>query len=80
MVDINCFINRYSKVTPLLGAARFGHNIVVQMLLDKGADPNKGSLLNTVARNRNRVSTARILLNGGADPNTDLCGTFVGCA
>ena len=72
LVDINCarWITGQGEVTPLCQAARFGHNIVIQMLLDKGADPNMGSPLNLVVSNMwNSASTAKILLNGGADPN-----------
>ena len=80
LVDVNCVRGSYIKSTPLIEAARsskFGHNIVVQMLLDKGANPNKEDEnglaplqygLAACSVNKN-LTTVKALLDAGADPN-----------
>ena len=42
LVDVNCSRGEFDD-TPLIQAAKGRHNIIIQMLLDKGADPNKGN-------------------------------------
>ena len=63
------------QTTPLYQAAIEGHEDVVELLLDKGADPNKEDLdkwtptplCEAAMFGYNRV--AQLLLNGGAEPN-----------
>ena len=65
----------YGGSTPLLEAVNGNNNNVVQFLLQRGADPNKGNKtindstpLYMAARNGNK-RMAKVLLNGGAHPN-----------
>ncbi len=57
--------------SPLIAAARRGHNAAIAYLLDRGADPNMpvsgdGSPL-IVASQKGHLSTAKLLLDRGAD-------------
>ena len=78
MVDVNCVISDESghEETPLGEAATMGHENVVLVLLEAGADPNKvyngGStpLRDAVTHGyQNRLSVVSMLLDWGADIN-----------
>ena len=43
LVDVNC-IGGYYDSTPLCEAASRGHVDLVKILLDRGGDPNKGTM------------------------------------
>ena len=94
MIDINFIRERYSpervggevyyfkdgKVSPLISAALHGHNDVVQLLLDKGAEPNlsdqNGNTALLYAAFRGHLDVVQLLLNRGADVNmADYYGT-----
>ena len=73
LVDVNCVRGKHIKSTPLIEAAVRGHKIVTQMLLDKGANPNKGNMFGLTplhyAAGKKSVITVKLLLEGGAVPN-----------
>lgn len=70
---------RPSGKRPLSSAYQFGHREIVELLLDRGTDPNwpegpnapRGSLLHIAARNGDRP-TVELLLQHGADPNSGI--------
>ena len=72
MVDTNCIWKPYGR-TPLVWAAHKGHKEVVQLLLERGAEPNIANscgdtpLLKAAYRGHNDV--VQLLLDEGADPN-----------
>ena len=78
MVDIEYNNNRYC--TPLYLAARYRHSVIVQLLIDAGADPNniskrlKGLALGAplaIATVYGHLNVVKMLLNGGAQPNIE---------
>ena len=73
MVDVNCVFKRDFRSTPLLMASKRGCEEVVQLLLDRGADPNKASEDGCTplhrAAWRGDKDVVQLLLDGGADPN-----------
>ena len=70
MVYVNCFSCRHGS-TPLWEAARKGHKNLVQILLDKGADPNRSDQWGQtpVSMAVGHIDVVRLLLDKGADPN-----------
>ena len=72
MLDVNCEQGTNST-SPLHKAASLGKNDIVQLLLDKGADPNKGNINGSTplhqAAERGRKDVVRLLLERGAMPN-----------
>ena len=72
MVDVNC-LGGFNDSTPLGEAASFGHKEVAQLLLQKGADPNRvdnfGQTPLYWAAITGHRGVAEILLDGGADVN-----------
>ena len=73
MVNVNC-ISGHFDATPLSYASYRGHKNMVQLLLDRGAETNKGDdnfgfvPLHYATRKGNR-DVAEMLLHGGADPD-----------
>ena len=71
-VDVN-YAMGYSYKTPLSMAAQEGHRDVVNLLLDRGADPNKADIFGLTplheAAKRGHKNVVRILLERGGDPN-----------
>ena len=72
MVDVNC-LGGFNDSTPLGEAASFGHKEVAQLLLQKGADPDRvdnfGQTPLYWAAITGHRGVAEILLDGGADLN-----------
>ena len=73
-VNPNCEKYVYwTFMTPLIIAARLGHQDVVQLLLDYGADPNqhKNSVSTALsyAATYGYIEIVKLLLDRGADPN-----------
>ena len=66
MVDPNCVGKQ--GTTPLVEAAKFGHYVVAENLLESGADPNKanehGSTPMYWAARRGHRATVELLLQG----------------
>ena len=78
MVNINCEDDR--KSTPLLVAASNGHEDVVKLLLDNGADPDKADRYKWTALHwatyYKEEDVVKLLLERGAQPNkSDRYGT-----
>jgi len=66
---------------PLSAAVEFGHDDIVRLLLERGADPRweepdapHGTTLHKAAI-RGNLATVRLLLDHGADPNEDIDST-----
>ena len=65
--------------TPLIQAAKMGHKMVIQILLNKGADPNKGNMMGITPLHRaaqlhlksRRMEVVKVLLDAGADPTKE---------
>ena len=77
--DVN-YVNRgHWGDTPLIQAAKMGHKMIIQILLKKGADPNKGNIMGITPLHRavhldwwnGRVEVVKVLLDGGADPTKE---------
>lgn len=73
MVDVNCEDGNNGQMTPLYRAAYNGNKKVVQILLDKGAEPNVVDQVGWTplheAAFRGYKEVAQLLLERGADPN-----------
>ena len=73
MVDVNCIGQQANRSTPLWKAAWKGHKNVVQILIDKGADPNRadqwGQTPVSMAAGVGHTDVVQLLLDKGADPN-----------
>jgi len=75
LIEFNTDINKGSdrggtKIdTPLLRACRGGHIKLVQLLIEMGADLKKSPHCLHVAAKFGKLSTVRLLLSEGADPN-----------
>ena len=69
-VDVNC-APRWALSSPLLVAARYGHKLVVKVLLDRGADPNKAGTTTPLysAARKGHKDVVQLLLDNGANPN-----------
>ena len=65
--DVNAKAN--SGATALSVASDVGDTSIIQLLLDKGADPNMDPSALTSAIMKGRVEAALLLLNSGANPN-----------
>jgi len=77
MVNVDCIKKEY-KMTPLFFAAQAGFNDIVQVLLEKGAEPNHQTLFFPngwtplhVAAAYGWYEVARMLLDGGAFVNME---------
>ena len=73
-IDVNYF-ELSDQSTPLYQAAQYGHKCVVQLLLDNGAESNKGTERETplhAAAYWGYTDVVQLLLDGEADP--DLAG------
>ena len=72
MVDVNC-VRGWNNTVPLYEAASWGHEDVVQMLLNEGAEPSKenryGNTSLHVAALMGHKKVVKLLLDVGAAPN-----------
>ena len=79
LLDIECEQNGIFT-TPLYQASKWGHKDLVQLLLDRGADPNNagrcGDTPLVVAAIDGKNDIIKLLLDRGADPNTRIIGGF----
>jgi ankyrin repeat protein len=64
---------------PLTSAVEFGHRAIVQLLLERGANPTwpelgapRGAALRTAVNGRGDRALVELLLAHGADPNSDI--------
>ena len=74
MLDIDCVTKR--GATSLYWAAKKGHEDIVQMLLEGGADPNKVTKYKrlvplSAAATYSHKGVVQLLLDRGADPNKE---------
>lgn len=71
-VDVNCTSGFYQS-TALFEAVGNGHEGMVTLLLDRGADANKADKIKWSplyrATNYGHIEVVQLLLDGGADPN-----------
>ena len=70
MLEVDC--EERGRWTPLYNAAHYGHCEVAQLLIEKGADPNKAKQDRTpmsIAAQEGHEDVVRLFLDTGVDPN-----------
>ena len=78
-VDVNYRGQWAGTDTPLIQAAKMGHKMIIQILLNKGADPNQGNMMGITPLHRaaqlhlksRRMEVVKVLLDAGADPTKE---------